>query len=206
QVLALVDRFHGRDAFADVADGASKHAQALLATIGVDAGQARRFQRLAAALLYPDPALRAAPGVRAKGQGGAPTLWAGGISGDRPIALLHIDDGAGLALVDALLDAGTYWRAHGVDTDIVAVARTRGAHEALQSRFDDWAERNPPPDGKPNLFAFQADEASDALRAGLAAAAAIVLDQRDGDFAAQVDALPDNADVARNAVHARTTT
>ncbi|HZW17882.1 MAG TPA: glycosyl transferase family 36 [Luteimonas sp.] len=206
QVLALVDRFRGRDAFADVVDGASKHAQALLAKIGVDARQARRFQRLAAALLYPDPALRAAPVVRAKGQGGAPTLWAGGISGDRPIVLLHIDDDAGLALVDALLDAGTYWRTHGVDTDVVAVGRTRGACETLQSRFDDWAKRNPPPDGKSSLFALQADEASDALQAGLATAAAIVLDQRDGDFAAQIDALPDDADASGNAVHARTTT
>src|SRR5690606_11428789 len=102
QVLALVERFHGKDAFGDVADSASKHARALLSRIGIDAPQARRFQRLAAALLYPDPVLRAGPRALAKGRGGAPVLWAGGISGDRPIVLLHIDDTAGLALADEL--------------------------------------------------------------------------------------------------------
>ena len=194
QVLALVDRFRDRDAFAEASASAADCAKALLARLGIDASQARRFQRLASALLYPDPALRAAPEALAKGQGGAPALWSGGVSGDRPIVLLHIGEDAGLALADEGLRAEAYWRAHGLAVDLVAIADSVSAHAALQERFEAHAKQDPAPDGRRNLFALRNDETETALLAGLATAAAIVLDHRDGSFAAQVDALPAGMD------------
>jgi cyclic beta-1,2-glucan synthetase len=193
ETLALADRFRVADAFARASDGASRHAQARLAELDIHEAQARRFQRLASALLYADPALRVAPHLRAAGQGGPPTLWTGGISGDRAIALLRIEDDAGLPLVDELLRASAYWQAHGLDADLVVIAEaTAGSaalHAVLQARFDAHAKRFPRPGGKPNLFALRSDQSTPELRAGLATAAAIVLDQRDGSLAAQVDAL-----------------
>ncbi|MGY0652739.1 GH36-type glycosyl hydrolase domain-containing protein [Luteimonas sp. A537] len=190
EALALVDRFRGVDAFAQASGEASKRAHALLSRLGLDAAQARRFQRLAAALLYPDPMLRTPPAALGNGEGGAPTLWAGGISGDRPIVLLRITDETGLALADDVLRAEAYWRAHDLEADLVAVAGSAAAYDTLQDRFTGHATRNPPPGGRQNLFVLRADEAPDALLAGLATAAAIALDQRDGGLAAQVDALP----------------
>jgi cyclic beta-1,2-glucan synthetase len=195
-VLAVADRFRDADAFARASDSASRHSRDRLAGFGIDAAQAQRFQRLASALLYPDPALRSAPDLLAAGQGGTPTLWTGGISGDRPIVLLRIEDDTGLELVDDLLRAHAYWQAHGVDADLVVVAEAAGDGAAvlatsLQSRLDAHATRFPAADGKPRLFALGAGHApTPPLRAGLATAAAIVLDQRDGPLAAQVDALP----------------
>lgn len=188
--LALVDRCRAADAFSQASADASIRAHAPLSRLGLDATQARRLQRLAAALLYPDPVLRAAPAALGKGQGGAPTLWAAGISGDRPIVLLRITDDTGLVLADDVLRAEAYWRAHGLEADLVAVAGTMAAYDALRDRFDRQATRDPLPGGRQNLFVLRADEAPGALQAGLGTAAAIVLDQRDGGFAAQVDALP----------------
>jgi cyclic beta-1,2-glucan synthetase len=93
--------------------------------------------------------------------------------------------------VDELLRASAYWHAHGVEVDLVVLAEgDDGDAATLQSRLDAHADRFPPPDGKQNLFALRADQAASGLQAGLATAAAIVLDQRDGTLAAQVDALP----------------
>src|SRR3546814_745177 len=96
EALALADRFRDAGAFASASESALQRSQETLAGLGIDAAQAQRLQRLAGALLYSDPTLRATSGDLAKGQGGPPTLWAGGVSGDRPIALLRIDDDAGL--------------------------------------------------------------------------------------------------------------
>ena len=189
EALALAGQFSGGEGFEHASLSASKRAGETLSTLGIDAAQAKRFQRLAAALLYPDPSLRAAPLTLPQGTGGAPTLWAGGISGDRPIALLRIDDDAGLGLVDDLLRASAYWHAHGVDADLV-VAATDVSIETLKTRLDAHAAQFPPPGGKPNLFALAAGETVEALQAGLATAAAIVIDQRNGPLAAQLEALP----------------
>src|SRR3546814_13782169 len=89
------------------------------------------------ALLYSDPTLRATSGDLAKGQGGPPTLWAGGVSGDRPIALLRIDDDAGLAIADGLLQASAFWNAHGLEADLVALATPTALRDALQARSDE---------------------------------------------------------------------
>src|SRR3546814_3702654 len=83
-----------------------------------------------------------------KGQGGPPTLWAGGVSGDRPIALLRIDDDAGLAFADELLQASAFWNAHGLEADLVAIAATTALRDALQARFDAHAQQYPPPGGR----------------------------------------------------------
>src|SRR3546814_11940630 len=68
--------------------------------------------------------------------------------------------------------------------------------DLLQSRFDAHAKQYPPPGDRQNLFALAAGEAAGPLQAGLATAAALVLDQRNGTLAAQMDALPDDEDIA----------
>jgi cyclic beta-1,2-glucan synthetase len=49
-----------------------------------------QMQQLLSPLLYPHPALRAAPSILATNTRGQPGLWAYGISGDYPILLVHI--------------------------------------------------------------------------------------------------------------------
>ncbi|MGV8943425.1 GH36-type glycosyl hydrolase domain-containing protein [Thermomonas sp.] len=190
ETLALAAQFTGNDGFQRVSQSAAKRAGEILSTLGIDATHAMRLQRLAAALLFPDPSLRAAPATLREGAGGAPTLWAGGISGDRPITLLRIEDAAGFDLVDDLLHANAFWHLHGLDADLVVIAASEDCMAALKTRFDAHAAQFPAPNGKPNLFALAADKAAGNLLAGLETAAAIVMQQRNGALAAQVDALP----------------
>ena len=191
ETLSLATQFGGNGGFERASTSAARRADDLLALLAIDAEQAARLQRLAAALLYSDPALRAVPARLLDGAGGAPTLWAGGISGDRPIVLLRIDDAAGLDLVDDLLRASAFWQAHGVDADLVVIAAAQVAPGTLQVRFDSHAARFPPPGAKPNLFALAPDHPDVALLKGLVTAAAVVIDQCNGTLAVQVDALPE---------------
>ena len=89
-VLALAEQRRGASDGDAVFAQAAQHAQAALDRLGVGDDEARLFQRLAGALLYSEASLRSPPEVLMQGIGGPPTLWACGISGDRPIVLLRI--------------------------------------------------------------------------------------------------------------------
>jgi len=194
EALALAGRCRSTTA-GELIDGAARQAQAVLDEAGIDAAQARRFQRLASALLYSDPTLRAAPEAIMQGQGGAPTLWASGISGDRPIVLLRLRDEAGLALLDELLRAHAFWAGKGLAIDLVVLDHastntTPALQEALQQCAAEWQRKHPRADGRPDLFVLRSDQVSSGLEAGVMTAARIVLDQSAGTLAEQVDALP----------------
>ena len=181
-------------AFAQQRDAARQRAQASLQMLGIDAMQARRLQRLATALLYSDPALRADPVALAQGAGGAPTLWAGGISGDHPIVLLRICSDAGLALLEELLRAQAFWADKRLAADLVLLneapqSAVAALDDALQARIRTYTASHAGTDAKPTVFALRDDLVAAQLRAGLLTAARIVLDQRRGTLADQVDAL-----------------
>ncbi len=101
---------------------------------------AQHYEQVAASLLYSSPALRANPQVIAKNQHGQSGLWGFGISGDLPIVLLQMADGAKLEWVAQLVGAHAYWRAHGIHADLVILAA------------DDVAQ-NDPGQPRPPLFA-----------------------------------------------------
>src|SRR3546814_11438568 len=82
-----------------------------------------------------------------------------------------------------LLQASAFWNAHGLEADLVAIATTTALRDALQARFDAHAKQYPPPGDRQNLFALAAGEAAGPLQAGLATAAALVLDPRNGTLA-----------------------
>src|SRR4029077_7468945 len=86
-------------------------------------------------LLYVDRTLRAAPRELAANRGGPSGLWAHGISGDRPIALVRIDRDAEREVAGQLLRAHEYWRLKGIPADLVILngKRTSYAQELQQS-------------------------------------------------------------------------
>jgi cellobiose phosphorylase len=199
EVLALAERCR-RASPAAMIEGALHRARSALEGLGIDAAQARRFQRLASALLYSDPALRAAPEAIAQGQGGAPTLWAAGISGDRPIVLLHVRDEAGLPLVDDALRAHAFWTGKCLATDLVVLvdasaATTPALHDALQRRVAAHVGNRANAEARPDVFILRGEQVSAGLAAGLSTVARIVLEQSAGTLAEQVDALPEPTEV-----------
>lgn len=151
---------------------------------GAGAGDAQRFRQLSGALVGADRTWRA----DTAGEGGAPVLWAKGISGDLPIVLVRLDAAAQIGLVEELVRAQQYWRARQLPADVVLVNAASGApgnalQEALQviTRTASQAEKS-----QGSLFVLRDGELDARLRVGLATAACAVLDGRKGGLAEQL--------------------
>src|SRR6185312_15062893 len=178
-VLALAAQAGDADAAARLFDGATQQAQARLREFGIDDAEADRAAHWLDALLVSDAAQRAAPEAIAQGRGGAPTLWAAGISGDRPIALLRLHGEADLPRVQELLSAQQLWHAQRCAMDVVlldaggAAAQTALAALVQAQQAQLKADETLP---KAELFALQEGAIGDELRDGLACVARLVLD------------------------------
>ncbi|MDQ3188102.1 MAG: glycosyl transferase family 36, partial [Pseudomonadota bacterium] len=123
-----------------------------------------------------------------RGSGGAPALWASGISGDRPILLVRVAKAAGLDQVRDVLAAQRYWRSKRLGVDVVTL--NTGA-DRLQSQLASLLKTQQAQldadGGDAGAFALFDSEISDALRAGLATAARIVLDTDKGGLDAAIE-------------------
>ncbi|HET6913034.1 MAG TPA: glycosyl transferase family 36 [Rhodanobacteraceae bacterium] len=194
EVLELVSRNANVGACADVFAKARGECASRLRSLGISDEEARDFRRLADALLYSDPALRAAPGVLAQGEGGAPVLWAKGISGDLPIVLLRLGDTSQSSLLQQLLSAQAYWRSRQLPADLVVLNEASGdAAASLQQQLEALTAQAA--DGKPDkaqgsVFVLRGDQVDNRLRNGLLTVARIVLDGKNGELKAQIARLP----------------
>lgn len=180
-LLALCDGLRADDGDATRIDAAA--AQAATEREQLDRDESETQAQLLAALLYANAAWRAPPAEIAQGRGGPPTLWAAGISGDRPIVLLRLADEAGLASVERLLRMQRDWRDARIGIDVVVLNRATGeTGDALQTRLvalvDAQTARFVETKDASTAQAFVLREAvlSDALRAGLTTVARAVLD------------------------------
>ncbi|MDB5967525.1 MAG: cation tolerance protein CutA [Polaromonas sp.] len=99
-------------------------AQVRLRDLGLDVEENAALQDLTTALMYSGPRAvpPAAPAARPDA---APLdqrqLWRFGLSGDKPIVLVRIHAGEGLALVQSLLRAQPWWSFGGLATDLVVL-------------------------------------------------------------------------------------
>ena len=116
----LIDKYSDRRAVARALALASTHSQVELRHLGLTPEDTIRFQRLAGRLLYGDPRLRAIDAVVANVRG-QPELWKYGISGDLPLLLMRIANGADAGLFRELLKVHEYLRLKGFNFDLVAL-------------------------------------------------------------------------------------
>lgn len=119
EALALADRYRDVALFDQTVAQAWTHAQVQLRHLGISRDEAHLFQRLATRLLYIDPLLRAPHEVLQNNRRGPASLWAHGISGDRPIVVLRVDEGEARDIARQLLLAQDYWRMKGLVVDLV---------------------------------------------------------------------------------------
>ena len=129
QVLKLMDKYSDPHAIDRAMDFAWISVHLGLRLLHIKPDEARRFQKLASHLLFPNPLFRP-PAERIKenrkGQAG---LWPYGISGDLPIALVTIGEARDISLVRQMLQAHTYWRTHGLKTDLVILNEETSSYE-----------------------------------------------------------------------------
>lgn len=112
------------------------HSQVVLRQIGATEAEAQLYARLASSILYANPALRAPQNIVIKNQRGQSALWAYGISGDLPIAVLEVSDSDNITLAKQLVKAQAYWNLKGLAVDVVIInGDSSGYRQVLQEQI-----------------------------------------------------------------------
>ena len=136
EALAQADYFHDFHGVTRAFELAWAHSQVELRQLHLTAQEAHLYQRLAAHVIYAGPALRPPPEVLLANEQGQAGLWRNGISGDNPIVLVRVAEAAHLGLVRQLLAAHAYWRAKGLEADLVLLNEDpSGYFEDLQEEL-----------------------------------------------------------------------
>jgi cyclic beta-1,2-glucan synthetase len=190
KLLETIDRCRDPAIFERTVALAWTQAQVELGHLRVSADEAHLFQRLATRLLYSDPTLRAPSGVLTRNRRGASALWPYGVSGDRPIVLLHIDQAEDRDIFAQLLRAHEYWRKKGLLVDLVVLNEEGPSYSPeLQPGLETLLRTSGVGHEDPRnvgVYLLQADQVPPENRDALAAAARIVLLSRNGPLADQV--------------------
>ncbi|HYV86237.1 MAG TPA: glucoamylase family protein [Patescibacteria group bacterium] len=133
--LETAEKYRQPATFERASSLAWTQAQVQLHHLRISRDEAHLFQRLANRLLYVDRTLRAGHQERAANRGGPAGLWAHGLSGDLPIAVVRIETDEELDVARQLLRAHEYWRLKGIPADLVILnaKRTSYAQELQQS-------------------------------------------------------------------------
>ena len=121
QILALLDKYHDRNAYTRVKTLAWTQAQLQLRHLSIDSNEAIDFQQLATPLLYPDAAYRSSAELIKNGAAPQSALWESGISGDLPIILLYINNITHIKRVQQLIRAHEYLQLKQLSVDLVII-------------------------------------------------------------------------------------
>jgi len=137
EVLGLMTKYGDPSTIDRAMDLAWASTQLELRLLRIQPDDARRFQQLASHLLFPNLLLRSPAERLAESRKGQAGLWAYGISGDLPIALVVIGEAQDLGLVRQMLQAHTYWRMHGFTADLVILnEEIRGYERPLREQLE----------------------------------------------------------------------
>ncbi|MFT5223488.1 MAG: cyclic beta-1,2-glucan synthetase, partial [Glaciecola sp.] len=190
KALEVAEKYRQQAAFEREASLAWTHAQVQLHHLRISQDEAHLFQRLANRLIYVDRSSRAAPGILAANMLGQPDLWRHGISGDLPIALVHLEREEDRDVVRQALRAHEYWRLKGLGVDLVIINSTAtsyasGVHEMLEdmlhgSRLVGGGE------ARGDVYLLRDDHLSEQDRGLLRAAARIEIQASAGTLAEHV--------------------
>ena len=193
EALATAEKYRQRATFERASSLAWTQAQVQLHHLRITQDEAHLFQRLANRLLFVDRTLRAAPQELARNHGGQSGLWAYGISGDLPIALVRIETEKEREVARQLLRAHEYWYRKGIAADLVILnaqgtSYAPGLQESLEAMvraIQPAADRegHPKPGG---VFVLRADLVPPPDQILLHAAARVVILARRGSLSEQV--------------------
>jgi cyclic beta-1,2-glucan synthetase len=192
-LLGMIDKHRDANAFDRASTLAWTQAQVQMRHLGISPGEADLFQRLAGHMIFAGSALRASSASITQGAGPQSGLWGQGISGDLPILLLRISNGADLDLARELLLAHEYMRLKQLAVDLVilnehAASYSQDLQNALEALMRAQPRATGP--GRGGVFLLRADLVPPEACALLASAARVVLRGNCGDLAEQLDRLP----------------
>ncbi len=132
----LIDKYQDRHLRDRAFELSWTHSQVVLRQINASEEDAELYGRLASAVIYMNPSLRASASVLTKNLRGQSALWSYSISGDLPIVLLQIADNSNITLVKQLIQAQAYWALKGLAADLVILNEDpSGYRQVLQDQI-----------------------------------------------------------------------
>ena len=170
---------------------AGAYRQATLDRLQASDADALLYERMAASIIHTAAALRCGARVietNCRGQSG---LWGFGISGDLPVVVMQISDPERIDLVRQMVSAHAYWRAYGIETELVIICAT--SDDRTPTTFDriaqslgsgSCAEVLDRPGG---IFVLDDAKLDDGDRTLLQSVARVVIDDSTATLAEQLD-------------------
>ena len=119
EALDIAEKYRQPETFERESSLAWMYAQVQLHHLRITQDEAHLFQRLANRMLYNDRTLRTTPKELAANRRGPSGLWAYGISGDLPIAVVRVERDEERDVARHLLRAHEYWHLKGISADLV---------------------------------------------------------------------------------------
>lgn len=191
--MNLISKYRDRHLADRALELAWTHAQVIVRQLNATEADAQLYARLANAIVYQNPAMRAEAATLLKNRRGQSGLWGYAISGDLPIVLLRIKDPANFELVRQLVQAHAYWRQKGVAVDLVIWNEDTGSYrQALQDRMMGLISAGVEAhiiDRPGGIFVRPGDQISEEDRTLLLAVSRISLSDALGTLANQVNRL-----------------
>ncbi len=137
EALDLAEKYRQPGTFERESSLAWMYAQVQLHHLRITQDEAHLFQRLANRMLYADRTLRTTAKERASNRRGPSGLWAYGISGDLPIAVVRVERDEERDVARQLLRAHEYWQLKGIASDLVILnAKGTSYAQDLQEAFE----------------------------------------------------------------------
>ena len=192
ELIDLIDRHRPASAFDRAAMLAWTQAQIQLRHLAIEAEEAGLYQQLASYVIYPSSQMRPASGQILRGLASQSALWPHGISGDRPIVLVRLDDVEDINIVRQMLRAHEYWRMKQLNVDLVILNERASSYAqdlqgAIEALVRTARARSAPRDGRSGeVYLLRADLLSPQAAAFMPAVARIVLSGRRGTLGDQL--------------------
>lgn len=191
--MTLVEKHRDRRIVERVFESAWSHANIGLARLGISAGEAQLFDRLAGAVLLPTSHRRSSSSLIARNRRSQNGLWSHGISGDLPIVVLHCSDPGHLDLARGLVHAHSWWVSRGVPSDLVLLVEYPSTYrQELRDALTAMISAGPAAgtiDRPGGVFIRRSDQMTEEDRVLLLAAAVAIFQDGAGTLAEQADRL-----------------
>ncbi|PKN01144.1 MAG: cyclic beta 1-2 glucan synthetase [Elusimicrobia bacterium HGW-Elusimicrobia-1] len=186
----LMEKYRDRNLADRVFDLAWTRGQVALQQINATEADAQLYGRLASAIIYANPAWRANASVLKANYRGQPDLWGYGISGDLPIVLVRLEDQKNIELAAKMVQAYSYWRLKGLAVDLLIWNEDRSVYrDTMGERINALIAANAEvQSNRPGgIFLRRADQMSDEDKTLFETVARIVVTDRAGTLAEQIE-------------------
>ena len=186
--LALIDKYRNQYLQNRIFELSWTHSQVLLHQLNIREGEARLYEKLAAAIIYGSNVYRPKADVLASNWLGQSRLWGYSVSGDWPIVLLRMEQGLHIELVQQLVQAQTYWRRKGLIVDLFILNEAASSYrQDLQDKIMNIINTNMAIEHKGSIFVRFADQMPPEDIILMQTIARIVLSDKKGSLKEQIN-------------------